>query len=76
MQTSSLVLEFMAPRKAWRVASLSPGVTAAAVKLMPRSFKAARGRMTALCSMSLTTTWSPGCRQPFITRFRAWVQLG
>ena len=76
VQATSRVLGPMARRKWSRVASLSPGTTWAAVQATPRASRALRGRITALCSKSETTTWSPGFKKPLSTRLRAWVQLG
>ena len=42
----------------------------------PRALRASKGRVTALCSKSVMTTWSPGFKKPLSTTFSAWVQLG
>ena len=42
---------------------------------MPFSVSFCKGRITALCSIDETTTWSPLLRIPFITVLSAEVQL-
>ena len=43
--------------------------------LTPLSVRECTGRITALCSMSLSTKCAPGRASPFIAIFSAWVQL-
>ena len=77
VHTTSLVRGPMAWRNCSRVASLSPGTVLAAVQVTPRwAASADKGRITALCSRSETTAWSPFCSWEESTRFNAWVQLG
>ena len=40
------------------------------VKVQPTAASWVRGRMTALCSMEDTRTWSPGFKKPFNSTFR------
>ena len=40
------------------------------VNVQPCSASCVRGRMTALCSMADTSTWSPGRRKPFSSTLR------
>ena len=71
--TTSLVLPRSRPGRAAMSAkpSLSQGR-----RLTDTSGSRSRGRMTALCSMPLTTQWSPGRRSPEISVFRAKVAPG
>lgn len=44
-------------------------------KVTPRRVNWVRGRMTALCSMADTSTWSPGRSRPFSRTFRLSVMF-